>query len=147
EDDNGVEEYEDSLVTKLWRLPGDESTAELKVDFTPSSHMYSSSTSHHLRNLALTPSAQVRLRRQSSLTERRKILPKSPLFFFISCSFNLPTHGSDMFVMGIMKQLFLCFERHRISFFLVQLTHAEMHDKSKLNSLLMLPTFVALYSP
>ncbi|KAH0874252.1 hypothetical protein HID58_071614 [Brassica napus] len=48
---------------------------------------------------------------------------------------------------GIMKQLFLCFERHRISFFLVQLTHAEMHDKSKLNSLLMLPTFVALYSP
>ncbi|KAF2619238.1 hypothetical protein F2Q68_00039417 [Brassica cretica] len=25
---------------------------------------------------------------------------------------------------GIMKQLFLCFERHRISFFLVQLTHA-----------------------
>ncbi|KAH0862746.1 hypothetical protein HID58_079957, partial [Brassica napus] len=112
-DDNGVEEYEDSLVTKLWRLPGDESTAELKVDFTPSSHMCSSSTSHHLRNLAVTPSAR-----------RRKILPKSPLFFFISCSFNLPTHGSDMFVMGIMKQLFLCFERHRIFFFLVQLTHA-----------------------
>ncbi|KAH0891318.1 hypothetical protein HID58_053747, partial [Brassica napus] len=102
--------------------------------------------SHVLKlNFAVTPSARVR--RQSSLTERRKILPKSPLFFFISCSFNLPTHGSDMFVMGIMKQLFLCFERHRISFFLVQLTHAEMHDKSKLNSLLMLPTFVALYSP
>ncbi|KAF3548604.1 hypothetical protein DY000_02004120 [Brassica cretica] len=59
-DDNGVEEYEDSLVTKLWRLPGDESTAELKVDFTPSSHMYSSSTSHHLRNIAVTPPAQVR---------------------------------------------------------------------------------------
>ncbi|CAN6911845.1 unnamed protein product, partial [Brassica oleracea] len=145
EDDNGVEEYEDSLVTKLWRLPEDESTAELKVDFTPSSHMCSSSTSHHLRKLAVTPS--VRVRRQSSLTERRKILPKSPLFFFIFWSFNLPTHGSDMFVMGIMKQLFLCFEQHRISFFLVQLTHAEMHDKSKLNSLLMLPTFVALYSP
>ncbi|CAN7119335.1 unnamed protein product, partial [Brassica rapa subsp. narinosa] len=97
ENDNGVEEYEDSLVTKLWRLSGDESTAELKVDFTPSSHMCSSSTSHHLRNLAVTPSARVR--RQSSLTERRKILPKSPLFFFISCSFNLPTHGFDMFVM------------------------------------------------
>ncbi|CAF2059871.1 unnamed protein product [Brassica oleracea] len=97
---------DNSLVAKLWRLPGDESTAELKVDFTPSSHMCSSSTSHHLRNLAVTPSAR-----------------------------------------GIMKQLFLCFERHRISFFLVQLTHAEMHDKSKLNSLLMLPTFVALYSP
>ncbi|CAN6806406.1 unnamed protein product, partial [Brassica oleracea] len=145
EDDNGVEEYEDSLVTKLWRLSGDESTAELKVDFTPSSHMCSSSTSHHLRNLVVTPSARVR--RQFSLTERRKILPKSPLFFFISFSFNLPTHGSDMFLMDIMKQLFLCFERHRISFFLVQLTHAEMHDKSKLNSLLILPTFVALYSP
>ncbi|CAN7085635.1 unnamed protein product [Brassica oleracea var. botrytis] len=71
----------DSLVAKLWRLPGDESTAELKVDFTPSSHMCSSSTSHHLRNLAVTLSARVR--RQSSLTERRKILPKSPLFFFI----------------------------------------------------------------
>ncbi|CAN6809401.1 unnamed protein product [Brassica oleracea var. botrytis] len=107
--------------------------------------MCSSSTSHHLRNLAVTPLARVR--RQSSLAERRKILPKSPLLFFISYSFNLPKHGSDMFVMGIMKQLFLCFERHRISFFLVQITHVEMHDKSKLNSLLMLPTFVALYSP
>ncbi|KAL0833406.1 hypothetical protein Bca101_085295 [Brassica carinata] len=80
---NGVEEYEDSLVTKLWRLPGDESKAEHKVGFTPS--------------------AQVR--RQSSLTERRKIFPKSPLFFFISCSFNLPTHGSDMFVMVIFNVL------------------------------------------
>ncbi|CAN6900180.1 unnamed protein product [Brassica oleracea] len=43
--------------------------------------MCSNSTSHHLRNLAVTPSARVR--RQSSLTEGRKILPKSPLFFFI----------------------------------------------------------------
>ncbi|CAN6971734.1 hypothetical protein IGI04_034790 [Brassica rapa subsp. trilocularis] len=125
--------------------PGDESKAELKVDFTPSSHMCSSSTSHHLRNLVVMPSARVR--RQSSLTKRRKILSKSPLFFFISCSFNLLMHESDMFVMGIMKQLILCFERHRISFLLVQLTHAEMHDKLKLNSLLMLSTFVALYSP
>nr|VDD47913.1 unnamed protein product [Brassica oleracea] len=107
--------------------------------------MCSSSTSHHLRNLAVMPSARVR--RQSSLTESMKILPKSPLFFFISCSFNLPTHGSHMFVMVKFNQLFLCFERHRISFFLVQLTHAEMHDKSKLNNLLMLPTFVTLYSP
>ncbi|CAF2067622.1 unnamed protein product, partial [Brassica oleracea] len=97
EDDNGVEEYEDSLVTKLWRLPGDESKAELKVDFTPSSHMCSSSTSHHLRNLAVMPSARVH--RQSSLTESMKILPKSPLFFFVSFTFNLPTHGSHMFVM------------------------------------------------
>ncbi|CAN6890263.1 unnamed protein product [Brassica oleracea] len=46
--------------------------------------MCSSSMSHHLVNLVVTPSA--RSRRQFNLTERRKIIPKPSLFLFTSCS-------------------------------------------------------------
>ena len=85
------------MKTRWWRRPGDETTAELKVAVTPSYHMCSSSMSHHLVNLVVTPSA--RSRRQFNLTERRNIIPKPSLFLFIACSFNMPTHGSDGFVM------------------------------------------------